>query len=205
MRTMIILTTLIAATPSLAVQPCFFLDFDEDGVAEYEIIDRVDLGELETATLYVGIDWPGYCGHDGTPRFVVAEYQVLYEGDVSPACTMYAEPGAPVQALSIGNLFNGGWMQTGNKRDACPEFIAAVSVVGTGSPQTFDLAITSEPYAFPGLLTIIDNELYRHEALVMNNAACNADPNPVAPGFQCDRDPEAALASAWGSIKSLFR
>ena len=145
-----------AVQPSMAAVPKFFMDFDPDGEADNDpVVSRVDLGLFEPAILYVGVKWVGHDSPGSEIGMAAAEYQVIYNGLIVPSVVAHAETGAPPWALTIGNLLDGGWFQSGPCRDANPEFIAALSVTGlggTGTPeQTFDFAPTSAPYDFPGL------------------------------------------------------
>jgi hypothetical protein len=185
-------------------EPCFFFDFDDDGVADELIVDHIDLGQFEPATLYVGIEWPGRCDPLVSSGLAAAEYRVIYTGLVTPGVSTYAEPGAPDWALSIGSMFDGGWFQAGPCRDGCPEFIAALSVTGTGSYQTFDFAPTSSPYEFPGLIQAYDCLPEPHGAGVINNAACNGFPNSVPTDLECVREPTSDEQKTWGELKKMF-
>jgi hypothetical protein len=177
--------------------PCLYLDFDEDGVADCDtIIDRVDLGFFEPADLYVGVVWPELC------EMGAAEYAINYEGQVAPTTAAYPEPGAPTWALTIGELLNGGWFQSGPCRDACCEFIARLGVTGTGAAQHFDFALTYAPYDFPGLFYVYNCVPEPVDAGAKNNAACNADPRPVIAELECITT--AAEPTTWGSVKSMF-
>jgi hypothetical protein len=198
---------LIAAFASAGAQdfePCFFFDFDDDGLADELMINHLNLDPFESATLYIGIRWPGQCNPAGSIGLAAAEYQVIYSGMVTPAVSTYSEPGAPDWALSIGSLFEGGWFQSGPCRDACPEFIAALSVTGTGDYQSFDFALTSSPYEFPGIIRAYDCVPEPHEAGVINNAACNGLPNPVPTELECIGEPTSDRQKTWGELKKML-
>jgi len=179
--------------------PCLYMDFDEDGVADCDVLPRVDLGFFEPASLYIGMEWLGVC------EMGAAEYAIDYEGAVAPSTAAYAEPGAPTWALTIGQLLNGGWFQSGPCRDACCEFIAVLGVTGTGAPQHFEFNLTYAPYDFPGLFYVYDCTPVPHMAGAKNNAACNDDPRLVLWELFCEGPGVATEPSTWGSVKSIFK
>ena len=55
MKILLALTAMLFVAPAaFAYGPCFFMDFDEDGIADNDaIIDRVDLGFFVPATLLI--------------------------------------------------------------------------------------------------------------------------------------------------------
>jgi hypothetical protein len=198
---MILLSLLFAAinfTPAGANGPCLFLDFDDDGSCDGEYVTRVDLEPFEADFLYIGVDCPG-------TDFGTAEYQIIYEGDARPSVSLFGEKWAG----SAGDLFDGGWLQFGACRPNTRTFVAVIAVVGTGKPQYFDIARTSEPFREPNYLRVFDCEIGdgkvpgSHAAGVLNSAACNADPHPVAKDLVCECGPESALPEDLETIKHL--
>ena len=197
---------LMAAAPGAqGFEPCFFFDFDDDGMADEFMVEQLDLEPLEPATRYIGVEWPGHCDPLSGYGIAAAEYQVHHTGMLTPGVSVYAEPGSPDWALSIGALLDGGWFQSSPCRDACPEFIAALSVIGTGAHQTFDFDETSSPYQFPGLIQIYDCVPVAHEAGVINSAACNGLPNTIPPNLECSSEPTSEDLKTWGELKKLLK
>jgi hypothetical protein len=190
---MLLLPAVIAANPIW--EPFLFMDFDPDGMEDYEILNMVDLGFFEPATLYIGVQWTGF-------DMSAAEYGVHYGGAVVPGVTAYDSQGV-AWALTIGNLLDGGLFQSGPCRDATVRFITALSVTGTGAHQTFDFVRTAAPYEFPGLFQLYDCTPDIMVACAMSNAACNGAPNPVDPELNCAADP--VEPTSWGVVKSLFK
>ena len=186
-------------------EPCFFLDFDEDGIADGEVVERVDLDFLVPATLYVGVYWYEEWDPENKIGLGGAEYGLVYGGTVPPSCQMYNEPGADPWTIPIGDPWSGGWAQLGGCRDALPEFIVSLVVTGTGSHQTFDIIRTTGPAIPPGLLQVYDCDMAPYPASVLNYAACNGFPNAVPVDLQCSWQPTATSPITWGSLKSLFR
>ena len=176
------------------IEPCLFFDFDEDGIADDFVVDSIKLELLEPTQLYVGVrlvPFPDYCLPD-VPFLTAVEYQIAYEGDYAPACSVYAEPGAPIWTFVHGDPLHGGWFQHGTCRAVCPEFVALLFVTGTGSRQSFHFIPTSPPYEFPGLLMAYDCEPAQHPMSAYNSAVCSSSP-------------ELVTATPWGAIKAMLR
>ena len=193
----LVLTLLLLPAVALANpiwEPFFFMDFDPDGMEDYDIVNNVDLDLLEQATLYIAVQWTGF-------DMSAAEYGVVYGGPLVPGVTAYDSQGVP-WALTIGNLLEGGWFQSGPGRDGTLRFLAALSVTGTGAHQTFDYVKTAPPYEFPGLFQLYDCTPEPFPACAMTNAACNGAPHSVDPELDCAADP--VEPTSWGAVKSLF-
>ena len=193
-----LLLVFLGPTLALGEGPCFFFDFDDDGSSDSEYVTRVDLKPFETDLLFIGIECPG-------TDFGTAEYQVKYTGDAKPSVSLFGEKWAGAS----GDIFDGGWLQFGVCRPNTRTFIAVVAVVGTGKPQYFDFARTSEPFREPNFLRIFDCDIEdgkrpgTHVGGVTNSAACNADPHPVDPDLACVCGPESDLPSDVDTIKHL--
>jgi hypothetical protein len=189
---------LLGSTSAAAEGPCFFLDFDDDGSVDAEYVTRVDLEPFESDFLYVGIECPG-------TEFGTAEYQIIYEGDARPSVSVFGEKWAG----TAGDLLDGGWLQFGVCRPNTRTFIAVIAVVGTGKPQYFEIARTSEPFREPNYLRIFDCEIGdgkvpgSHAGGVSNSAACNAEPRPVDPDLLCECGPESDLPVDLDPMKHL--
>jgi hypothetical protein len=190
---LLLLPALSSANPIW--EPFLFMDFDPDGLEDYDILNTVDLGFFEPATLYIGVQWTG-------ATMSAAEFAVQYSGAVEPAVSTYDSEGI-AWALNIGNLLDGGWFQSGPCRDASVRFITALSVTGTGAHQTFDFLKTAAPYDFPGLFQVYDCAPEIVIACALSNAACNGAPNPVDPELDCAADP--VEPASWGAVKSMFK
>ena len=205
------LLTVALFVPAMAVgqTPVFFMDFDDDGVADYDaFVETMDIPFLTQMPLYIGVCWEFHCQPENDIGMAAAEYAVVYTGALPPSAAAYAEPGAPGWALTIGNLLDGGWFQSGLCRDACSgEFIAVITLTGVGQAQNVDFARTAAPYEFPGLFQVYDCVPVAYEACARNNAAAVPGvPNPIA-GDICYADcpsASAAAPSTWGSVKAMF-
>ena len=185
----VVLGVLITVGVAYGEMPAFFMDFDEDGISDETIVDSLTAGMFEAVDLYIGVDWDTAYG--------AMEYQVIRTGMVAPTANAYAEPGDPAWALTIGNLFDGGWFQSGPCRGSGRHFIARLGVTSAGnpgSPETFKLEFTSAPYEFPGLFNVYSCVPVPVNAYSVNSAAVNGSPPAVS-----------VEPSSWGALKELFR
>jgi hypothetical protein len=181
----VLLTTtliLVCASSAWGQDPYFFFDFDEDGIPDGEVTNRLDIS-YEPFTLYVGGVSPGY-------PWGAVELRVIVEGNELSIGSSLVEPffwfldGYPtVEGCFIGadEYLPGGE----------PGFIIAVTGACVGESITFQLAPTALPYAYPDYFNMYSwGYVAPHRACAMNSAALNTEPPPLLEGCCGSGDPD---------------
>jgi len=146
-------------------RPELFLDFDDDGVEDGAVVDRIDLTGPQTYTLYIGVDPHGLDWNS-------VEFDIEIDG------YLYSWNFTSMMAFYLGDLGDGGVFMTGPCAGTDRLFIGYITgTVSDGGSVTFRLKRTSFPYAFPEKFHVYDcSESALHLCCNLANAGINTNP-----------------------------